>query len=68
MLLRHGDYIMKVKSHQAGLVAVMNEHVIWKGLRVKTFPRGSTTMFPGGAECTFPVLGGLESNDGTTSN
>eukprot|EP00980_Cylindrotheca_fusiformis_P002498 scaffold586_cov68-Cylindrotheca_fusiformis.AAC.7 len=50
MLLRHGDYITKVKSHQAGLVAVMNEHVVWKGLRVKTFPRGPTTKFPGGAE------------------
>jgi hypothetical protein len=50
MLLRHGDYITKVKSHQAGLVAVMNEHVSWKGLRVKTFPRGPNTMFPGGAE------------------
>lgn len=50
MLLRHGDYIAKVKSHQAGLVAVMNEHVMWKGLRVKTFPRGPDTKFPGGAE------------------
>ncbi|CAJ1939267.1 unnamed protein product [Cylindrotheca closterium] len=50
MLLRHGDYITKVKSHQAGLVAVMNEHVSWKGLRVKTFPRGDSTKFPGGAE------------------
>lgn len=50
MLLRHGDYIAKVKSHQAGLVAVMNEHVSWKGLRVKTFPRGGDTRFPGGAE------------------
>jgi len=50
MLLRHGDYITKVKSHQAGLVAVMNEHVSWKGLRVKTFPRGPDTLFPGGAE------------------
>ena len=28
----------------------MNEHVSWKGLRVKTFPRGDNTLFPGGAE------------------
>ena len=50
MLLRHGDYIKKVKSLQAALVAVMNDHVSWKGLRVKTFPRGSKTLFPGGKE------------------
>ena len=50
MLLRHGDYITKVKSHQAGLTSVMNEHVSWKGLRVKTFPRGPNTLFPGGGE------------------
>jgi hypothetical protein len=50
MLLRNGDVITKTTSHQAALTAVLNEHVSWKGLRVKTWKKGETNAFPGGNE------------------
>ena len=45
-----GDLILAASSHQAALTALLNEHVSWKGLRVKVWNRGSTTEFPGGYE------------------
>lgn len=50
MLLRMGDVISKTTSHQAALSALLNEHVSWKGLRVKVWPKGEGNEFPGGVE------------------
>lgn len=50
MLLRSGDVIAKTTSHQAALTALLNEHMSWKGLRVKVFRRGEDNPFPGGVE------------------
>lgn len=50
MLLREGDVIAKTTSHQAALTAVINEHVSWKGIRVKVWKKGETNPFPGGVE------------------
>lgn len=50
MLLRSGDYIHRVSSHQAALTALVNENVSAKGLRVKVWKKGETTPFPGGFE------------------
>ena len=50
MLLRNGDYIDRVKSHQHTLAQLLNYHVSWKGLRAKVFPRGPLSLFPTGAE------------------
>ena len=50
MLLRLGDYILATGSHQEALSALLNKHTSWKGLRVKTWPRGHATKFPGGLE------------------
>jgi len=49
-LVKMGDLIMKQKSHQAALTALMSEFVGWKGMRVKVWPRGENTLFPGGFE------------------
>ena len=50
MLLRSGDVVAKTSSHQTALTALLNEHVNWKGLRVKVFLRGEDNPFPGGVE------------------
>jgi hypothetical protein len=50
MLLRMGDVITQASSHQAALTALLNEHVSWKGLRVKVWPKGEGNAFPGGVE------------------
>jgi len=50
MLLRSGDSIAKTKSHQTALAALLNEHVSWKGLRVKVWRKGEGNPFPGGVE------------------
>lgn len=50
MLLRMGDVIFKMGSHQAALTALLNEHASWKGLRVKVWPKGDGNQFPGGFE------------------
>jgi hypothetical protein len=49
-LLRMGDVIATSSSHQAALTALLNEHVSWKGLRVKVWNRGEYNEFPGGYE------------------
>ena len=41
---------MKIASHQETLATVLNDHAMWKGLRIKTFKTGQTTLFPGGKE------------------
>jgi len=50
MLLRSGDNVAKVSSHQAALTALLNEHVSLKGLRVKVWHKGGDNPFPGGVE------------------
>ena len=50
MLLRMSDVIHKQSSHQAALNVLLNEHVSWKGLRVKVFRKGEENPFPGGFE------------------
>lgn len=49
-LLKMGDLVAKTKSHQAALTANIAEFVSWKGLRVKVWPKGHGTLFPGGWE------------------
>eukprot|EP00536_Pseudo-nitzschia_multiseries_P008843 jgi/Psemu1/257608/estExt_Genewise1Plus.C_2320028 len=49
-LVKMGDLVSKTKSHQAALTALMAEFVSWKGMRVKVWPRGEKTLFPGGFE------------------
>lgn len=48
--MHEGDVIGKIGSHQAALVALLNEHVSSKGLRVKVWKRGEGNPFPGGVE------------------
>ena len=50
MLLKSGDNVVRMSSHQAALTALLNEHASWKGLRVKVWKRGDTNPFPGGVE------------------
>ena len=50
MLLRMGDVIHVTSSHQAALTALLNEHVSWKGIRIKVWNRGEYNEFPGGYE------------------
>ena len=50
MLLRMGDVIHVTSSHQAALTALLNEHVSWKGIRIKVWNRGIYNEFPGGYE------------------
>jgi hypothetical protein len=50
MLLRHGDLIARTSSHQAALTTLLNDHVSWRGLRVKVWKKGPTNAFPGGVE------------------
>ena len=50
VLVRSGDLVIKYRSHQAALNALLTEHASWKGLRVKVFGRDTDdgTLFPGG--------------------
>ena len=50
MLMRQGDVVAKTTSHQAALTSLLNEHVSWKGLRVKVWNKGESNPFPGGVE------------------
>jgi len=45
--VRTADQIMQSGSHQSALSAALNEHVSYRGLRVKIFPRDEDE-FPGG--------------------
>eukprot|EP00547_Thalassionema_nitzschioides_P003286 CAMPEP_0194223600 /NCGR_PEP_ID=MMETSP0156-20130528/35539_1 /TAXON_ID=33649 /ORGANISM="Thalassionema nitzschioides, Strain L26-B" /LENGTH=541 /DNA_ID=CAMNT_0038954813 /DNA_START=1 /DNA_END=1626 /DNA_ORIENTATION=- len=48
-LVRQADTIVQSGSHQSALSAVLNEHVSYRGLRVKTFQaRDKNCPFPGG--------------------
>lgn len=47
-LLTSGDVIMRTKSHQQALIALMAEHNSLYGLKVKVFSRDTTEEFPGG--------------------
>ena len=49
-LLRQGDLVSSTHSHQAALTALLNEHVSFKGLRVKVLKHGDSNPFPGGYE------------------
>lgn len=46
--LYHGAMVRKSKSHQQVLIQLLNEHSSMFGLKVKTFDRAKTDMFPGG--------------------
>jgi hypothetical protein len=45
-----GDAIIKSKSHQSVLNDLLNDFSTGKGLRVKTFKKGMSNVFPGGVE------------------
>jgi hypothetical protein len=47
---RMGDVVLKYRSHQAAMIALLGEHASWMGLRVKILERDSTDgmLFPGG--------------------
>jgi hypothetical protein len=50
MFARMGDVILKYRSHQGAMIALINEHTSWKGLRVKIIEKDSAdgVLFPGG--------------------
>lgn len=50
MFCRMGDVILKYRSHQCAMTALISEHSNWKGLRVKVIEKDSAdgTLFPGG--------------------
>jgi Nucleotide-diphospho-sugar transferase len=50
MFCRMGDVILKYRSHQGAMTALISEHSNWKGLRVKVIEKDSDDgmLFPGG--------------------
>ena len=50
MLVRMGDMIWKIKSHQSVLNDLLVEYSGLRGLRVKVFRKGPDNEFPGGVE------------------
>lgn len=53
MFIRMGDVVTRKSSHQDTLNVLLNEHVNWKGLRVKVIRMGDGNPFPGGKEFKY---------------